>query len=89
MNYPSAWGRNSYEQVFNSLWLPRYSCLNLQNFHHYILVCVVGMKDEDYKRKLDAPDELLASILDAAASIKKYEDRLRRTTRELRTRVEK
>ena len=34
-------------------------------------------------------DELLASILDAAACIKKREDQLRRTTRDLRTRVAK
>jgi hypothetical protein len=34
-------------------------------------------------------DELLARILDAAASIKKREDQLRRTTRDLRTRVAK
>jgi hypothetical protein len=34
-------------------------------------------------------DELLASILDAAARIKKREDQLRRTTRHLRTRVAK
>jgi hypothetical protein len=34
-------------------------------------------------------DELLARILDAAACIKKREDQLRRTTRDLRTRVAK
>jgi hypothetical protein len=34
-------------------------------------------------------DEFLASILDAAACIKKREDQLRRTTRDLRTRVAK
>jgi hypothetical protein len=32
-------------------------------------------------------DELLARILDAVARIKKHEDQLRRTTRDLRTRV--
>ena len=42
-----------------------------------------------YKRKLDAPDELLAPILDVAAYIKKREDQLRRTTRDIRTRVAK
>jgi len=31
---------------------------------------------------------LLSRILDAAASIKKHEDQLRRTARDLRTRVE-
>jgi hypothetical protein len=45
------------------------------------------MKNEVYKRKVDTTDELLARILDAAASIKKREDQLRRTTRDLRTRV--
>jgi len=35
------------------------------------------------------PDELLARILDAVASIKRREDQLRRTTRDLRTRVAK
>jgi hypothetical protein len=47
------------------------------------------MKSEVYKRKVDTPDELLARILDAAASIKKREDQLRRTTRDIRTRVAK
>jgi len=35
------------------------------------------------------PDELLARILDAAASVIKREDQHRRTTRDLRTRVAK
>ena len=47
------------------------------------------MKSEVYKRNEDTRDELLARILDAAARIKKREDQLRRTTRELRTRVAK
>ena len=38
---------------------------------------------------MDTADELLASILDAAASIKKREDQLRRTTRDLHTPVAK
>ena len=42
-----------------------------------------------HSRKVDAPDELLARILDAAARIKKREDQLRRTTRDLRTGVTK
>jgi len=42
------------------------------------------MKSEVYKR-----DELLALILDAAARIKEREAQLRRTTRDLRTRVAK
>jgi hypothetical protein len=47
------------------------------------------MKCEVYKKKVDTRDELLARILDAAGGIKKREDQLRRTTRELRTRVAK
>jgi hypothetical protein len=47
------------------------------------------MKSEVYKRKVDTRDELLARILDAAARIKKRVDQLRRTTRDLRTRVRK
>jgi len=39
--------------------------------------------------KVDIPDQLIAQILDAAARIKKHEDQLRRTTRDLRTRVAK
>ena len=42
---------------------------------------------EVYKTKVDTRDELLDRILDAAARIKKREDQLRRTTRDLRTRV--
>jgi hypothetical protein len=38
---------------------------------------------EVYKTKVDTRDELLAGILDAAARIKKREDQLRRTTRDL------
>jgi len=38
---------------------------------------------------VDTRKELLAHILDAAACIKKREDQLRRTTRDLRTRVAK
>jgi uncharacterized heparinase superfamily protein len=43
-----------------------------------------------YKKKVDKRDELLARILDAAAHVKKCdEDQLRRTTRDLRTRIAK
>jgi hypothetical protein len=45
------------------------------------------MKIELYKRNVDARDELLARILNAADSIKKREGQLRRTTRDIRTRV--
>jgi hypothetical protein len=47
------------------------------------------MKSEIYKRKVDTRDECLARSLDAAARIKKREDQLRRTTRDLRTHVAK
>ena len=42
-----------------------------------------------YKWKVGTPDELLDRILDAAARIKKREEKLRRATRDLRTRVAK
>jgi len=47
------------------------------------------MKSEVYRRKMDKPKELIARTSDAAACIKKREDQLRRTTRDLRTRVAK
>ena len=40
-------------------------------------VCGVWTKRRVYKINLDTRDELLARILDAAARIKKIEDRLR------------
>ena len=46
-------------------------------------------EERSLQKKVDTPDELLARILDAAACIKKREDQLRRTTRDLRTRVAK
>ena len=47
------------------------------------------MKSEVYKIKVDTADELLASISVAAGCIKEREDQLRRTTRDLQTRVAK
>jgi hypothetical protein len=47
------------------------------------------MKSGVYKLKVDTRDELLARILDAAVCIKKDEDELRRTARDLRTRYVK
>jgi len=41
-------------------------------------------KSEVYERKVNRRDELLARILDAAASVKKAGDQLRRTTGDLR-----
>jgi hypothetical protein len=49
----------------------------------------IWMEIEVYKLNVDTRDELLARILGAAACIKKREDHLRRTTRDLRTRVAK
>ena len=40
-----------------------------------------------YKRNVDARDELLARILNSAGIIEKREGQLRRTTRDLHTRV--
>jgi hypothetical protein len=47
------------------------------------------MKSEVYKRKVDTPDELLSRNVDPAAGMKKRENQLRRTTRDLRRRVAK
>jgi hypothetical protein len=44
-----------------------------------------GRKSEVCKRKVDTADELSARILDPAASIKKREDQLRRTTSDFRS----
>ena len=52
--------------------------------------CLWGwIKSQVYKRKVDTRDEYLARMLDAAAHVKKREDQLGGTTRELRTRVAK
>jgi hypothetical protein len=47
------------------------------------------MKSEVYRIKVDARQELLACISDAAARIEKPEDRFRRKTSDLRTRAAK
>ena len=53
-----------------------------------LYICLWGwIQREVYKIKLDTTDELLASILGAAARKKKREDQLRRTTRYLSTGV--
>ena len=61
------------------------SVIMRKKFH--IPMCL--MKSEVYRRKVDTQDELLARVFDAAASTKKREDQLRRTSRDLRTRVAK
>jgi len=51
--------------------------------------CLWGWtKSEAYKKKVDTLDELLSRILDAAARIKKCQEQLRLTTRDLRSQVE-
>ena len=47
------------------------------------------MKSEVYKRKADRQEELLSRNMVAADRMKKREDQLRRTTRDLRRRVAK
>jgi hypothetical protein len=57
---------------------------------NYVRFLFVGFNEErTLKKKYGYTDELLARILDAAVCIKKREDQLRRTTRDLRTRVAK
>jgi len=59
----------------------------LSLFSNFCLWC--WMEREVYKINVDTPDELLTRIVDAAVRIKKRQDQLRRTTRDLRTRVAK
>jgi len=47
------------------------------------------IKSDVYKRKADTQDKLLVRILDATVRTQKREDKLRRTTRKLRTRITK
>jgi hypothetical protein len=49
----------------------------------------VWIKSQVYKRKVDTRDEFFAGKLDVVTHVKKREDQLRRTTRELCTRVGK
>jgi hypothetical protein len=44
------------------------------------------MNSAVHKTQVDTPDELLAAILDGAGCIRKREDKLRLTTRDLHTR---
>jgi hypothetical protein len=74
--------------VSNSKWLTRQSCLDLKKT--LLDLCLwIWTKSEVYKRNVDTREELLARISDAAARIRKLGDQLRRTTRDLRTRVSK
>ena len=58
-----------------------------RNLVRFLFVGLV--KGEVYKRQVDAREELIARILDAAVLIKKPEVQLRQKTRDLRTRVAK
>jgi hypothetical protein len=49
----------------------------------------VWMNSEVYEIKADTRDELLARVSDAAACVKRREDQLRRTTRDLHKQVAK
>jgi hypothetical protein len=68
-----------HEHAYHATRLPRERerCLNVET---------VWMKSEVYKRRVDTWNELFARILYAAARIKKREDQLRRTTRDLQIR---
>jgi hypothetical protein len=79
--------------------VPINMCLILNVYRHravwiskpnYVRFLFVTLDEErSLQNKGGHTDELLARILDAAAYIKKREDQLRRTTRDLRTRVAK
>jgi hypothetical protein len=74
-------------------------CLIMQGYRHRsvwistpnsVRFLFVGLDEErSLQNKGGYKDELLSRILDAAACINKREDQLRRTTRDLRTRVAK
>lgn len=56
--------------------------------HNSVRFLSVGLGEEmSSQRKVHSRDELLARVLDAATRIEKLEDRIRRTTRDLRSRV--
>jgi len=66
--------------MFKEMELVESAYLNLLDFCSWS-----WMMEEVYKLTVDKPDELLARILDAAARIKKREDQVRRTARDLHT----
>jgi hypothetical protein len=49
----------------------------------------VGLNDERILHSVDTRDEFLSYMLDTAAHIRKGEDQLTRTTRDLRTQIAK
>ena len=64
-------------------------CLNLAFESVRFLFVALGVQAKLTKVKVDTADELLARVLDPAANIKKREDQMRRTTRDLHTRFVK
>jgi len=80
-------GQSSYEIVSDSEWLPTKRYLNLQHYHRWISVC--GMDEERSLQRKCGYMRWTDCILDVAAHMKKSEDKLRRTTRDLRLRVAK
>ena len=81
------WGRRAYEHY---LWFWTVTKIGLFEYPDLTPLdfCLWGcMKVEVYKIKMDTWDEFPAGLMCAAVRIKKYENQLRRTTRDLRTRV--
>jgi len=76
--------------VSNSEWFPR---LILNGFRDRAVCNWQALfcfgRGKFIKKKVEAQDEWPTSILDAAAQVKKREDHLGQTTRDLRTRVTK
>ena len=64
-------------------------CISSDNVRHPVTKTFVWRNSKIYKRKINSRQKLLARIVCAASHIKKREDQLRRTTRDLRTRVAK
>jgi hypothetical protein len=60
---------------------------NIRHCEEKISYQHVSNEKRSLQKKVDTQEELLARVFDAAASTKKHEDRLRRTSRDLRTRV--
>ena len=81
--------KKNYEHVSNSEQLPSQNMFESPDLTFLDFCLWVWMNSKVYKRKVDTPDELLARILYAAACIKEHEDKLRRKTSDLRTRVAK
>ena len=76
--------KGSYENVSNSdFFKSRLSCLNQEFESIRNFVCGVELSVKFTKQMLDAPEQSLSAILDAAARIKRREDQIRRPTRGL------